>query len=249
MKNDIILWVSSILIVFLIGYIKNVTDKDYPITGTFEIEGKKVSYKLDRICFDKTSYKNIIISDIKGVEAKILFIEDGQRKNISYKVFERGLKVEIPKLKPGNKIEYKVMISYNDKDFEIPKNGYVTLTFWGNIPSPISILNFILLYAGLLMSIRSLFESFTKVSNLKKFVFITCSLFITLLIIVYPLYNTYKLGAINHFVPAFSDLVNPLLILIVGCWIIAAVFIFTKKYIRTVTTVATCATVLIYFLF
>jgi hypothetical protein len=249
MKNEIILWLSSLIIVFIIGYIKNVTDKDYPVTGTFGIEGKKVSYKLDKVSFDKTSYKNIIISDIKGVEAKILFIEDGQRKNISYEVIDRGLKVEIPKLKPGKKIEYKVMINYNDKDFEIPKNGYVTLTFWGNIPAPISILNFILLYAGLLMSIRNLLESFTKVSNLKKFVFITCTLFIIFIIILYPLYNTYKLGAINHFVPPFSDLVNPLLTLILGVWIIAAVFIFNKKYIRTVTTLATCATVLVYFLF
>ena len=72
MKNEIILWLSSILIVFLIGYIKNVTDKDYPITGTFGIEGKKVSYKLDKVSFDKTSYKNIIISDIKGITGKLI---------------------------------------------------------------------------------------------------------------------------------------------------------------------------------
>jgi hypothetical protein len=43
MKNEIILWLSSLIIVFIIGYIKNVTDKDYPVTGTFGIEGKKVS--------------------------------------------------------------------------------------------------------------------------------------------------------------------------------------------------------------
>jgi hypothetical protein len=248
MKNDIILWVSSILIVFLIGYIKNVTDKDYPITGTFGIEGKKVSYKLDRICFDKTSYKNIIISDIKGVEAKILFIENGQRKNISYKVIDKGLKAEIPKLKPGEKIEYKLMISYNDKDFEIPKNSYVTLTFWGNIPSPINFLYFLLMYGGMLMSLRILFEAFTIKINLKKYSFIACTLFITLNIIVEPLYNTYKLGAINHFVPPFSKLVEPLLLILLFLWIVGTILIFNKLYIKTVTILLSIATVLIFFL-
>jgi len=248
MKNEIILWASSLIIVFLIGYIKNVTNKDYPVTGTFGIEGKKVSYKLDKICFDKTSYKNYIISDIKGIKAHLLIIKDGQQKNISYNEIDRGLEAEIPNSKPGEKINYRIIIGYKKDIFEIPKQDYITLTFWGSIPSPISILNFILLYGGLLMSIRSLLEAFTKKVNLKKFIFITCTLFITLIIIVYPLYNTYKLGAINHFVPPLSDLVNPLLTLILGVWIIAAVFIFNKKFIRTITTIAVCATFLIYFL-
>jgi len=248
MKNEIILWVSSLIIVFLIGYVKSVTDKDYPVTGTFGIEGKKVSYKLDKVCFNKSSYKNLIISDIKGIKAHFSMIKEGQQKSISYNEIDRGLEVEIPKTKPGDKINYRIIIDYNKDIFEIPKKGYITLTFWGSIPSPVSILYFILLYAGLLMSIRSLFEGFTKKVNLKKFVFINCTLFITLLIIVYPLYNTYKLGAMNHFVPPISDLVNPLLVLILCVWIIAAVFIFNKKFIRTATSLAVCATLLIYFL-
>jgi hypothetical protein len=248
MKNEIILWLSSIIIVFIIGYIKNVTDINYPITGTFGIEGKKVSYKLDKVSYDKYSYKNIIISDIKGITAKVLMIKDDEQTEIPYKEIASGLEVEIPILKPGREIDYKVNIISKDKIYEIPRNNYVTLTFWGSIPSPIQILNFILMYGGLLMSIRSLLEAFTKKTNLKKFVFITCTLFLTLLTIVFPLFNTYKLGAINHFVPAFSDLVNPLLIIILVVWIIAAIFIFNKKFIRTVTSLATFITLSIYYL-
>ena len=248
MKNEIILWLSSLIIVFIIGYIKNVTDINYPITGTFGIEGKKVSYKLDKVSYDKNFYKNIIISDIKGITAKVLMIKDDEQTEIPYKEIARGLEVEIPKLKPGRKIDYKVNIISKDKIYEIPKNNYITLTFWGSIPSPVQILNFILMYGGLLMSVRSLLEAFTKKTNLKKFVFITCTLFLTLLTIIFPLFNTYKLGAINNFVPPFSDLVNPLLIIILGVWIIAAIFIFNKKFIRTVTALAAFITLSIYYL-
>jgi hypothetical protein len=101
MKNEIILWLSSLIIVFIIGYIKNVTDKDYPVTGTFGIDGKKVSYKLDKVSYDINFYKNIIISDITGITAKVLMIKNDEQTEIPYKEISRGLEVEIPKLKPG----------------------------------------------------------------------------------------------------------------------------------------------------
>jgi len=249
MKKEIILWLSSLIIVFILGYLKNVTDKDYPVTGTFGIDGKKVSYKLDKVSYDKKSYKNIIISDIKGITANILLKNDELQNKIIYKEIDRGLEAEIPNLEPGKNVEYKVMISYNDKTFEIPKDDYLTLTFWGSIPTAIIILNFIFIYGGLVMAIRCLFESLTKKSYLKKFAIINCTLFITLITIVYPLYNTYKLGAINHFVPPFGDLINPLLTAILFVWIIATILIFNKKYPETVTIVATAATILIYFIF
>ncbi len=48
-KEPIILWVASIVITFLIGYFPTLTNKDYPISGTFGIEGEKVSYRFEKI--------------------------------------------------------------------------------------------------------------------------------------------------------------------------------------------------------
>jgi len=248
MKNEIILWLSSIVIMFLIGYFKNVTDKDYPITGTFGIEGKKVSYKLDKVSFEKTAYKNIIISDIKGLEGKLIWLKDSEQYESVYNEIERGLECEIPKLKPGQKLKYKVILNYIDKTFEIPEKDFVTLTFWGSIPSSINILNFILLYSGFLMSIRCLLELFNKNKNLKKYCIMTCTLFITLNTIISPLKNSYQLGAINSFIPSLTDLLNPILIAILILWIAGTVLIFNKKYTGTVAIVITSATVLLFFL-
>jgi len=247
MKNEIILWLSSILLVFLIGYIKNVTDKDYPITGTFGIEGKKVSYKLDKVSFDKTSYKNIIISDVKGVSGTLIRIQDHEQKETAFKEIDRGLECEIPKLKPGKKTYYKVVLNYADKTFEIPKEEFVALTFWGNIPSPVKILYFILLYGGLLMSIRSLLELFNKHKNLKRYAIVACTLFITLSAIINPLRNSYKLGAINSYVPQVTDLLQPALLLILLIWIVGTILIFNKKYMRTVTIFVAAVTVVLFF--
>lgn len=247
MKNEVILWLSSLIILFLIGYIKSVTDKDYPITGTFGIEGKKVSYKLDKISFDKTSYSNIIISDIKGINAKFVILNNEGQIEIPYKEIEKGLECEIQKLDPGKIVNYKVVVSYKNKIFEIPSKKFVTLRFWGNIPSPVNLLYLILLYSGLLMSLRCLLELFNNNSGLKKYAFITSILFIMLNIIIYPLYNTYKLGAINHYVPPFGDLVEPLLLIILFLWFIGTILLFKNIKIRFVTILISSATILIFF--
>jgi len=233
---------------FLIGYIKNVTDKDYPITSTFGIEGRKVSYKLDKISYDKSTYKNIIISDVQGLKGKLIWIKDDVKHGTSYKEIERGLECEIPKLKPGQTIKYKVVINYNDRTFEIPKKDFVTLTFWGNIPSSINFFNFILLYGGLLMSLRCLLELFNKNKNLKKYAVITCTFFITLTTIIYPLRNSYKLGAINNYIPSVTELIEPILLVILFLWISGTILIFNKKYLNSITIFISFATLLLFFL-
>lgn len=247
MKNEIILWFSSILIVFIIGYIKSVTDKDYPITGTFGIEGKKVSYKLDKVSFDKSSYKNIVISDIIGLTGKLVLMNDDQETEFPFKEIDKGLECEISNLKPGQKIKYKIILHYSNRIYEIPEKEFVSLTFWGNIPSTINILNFILLFGGLLMSVRSSLELFNKNKNLKKYAIIICTLLLTLVIIIAPLRNSYKLGAINNYVPQVTDLLQPELLLILFVWIVGTILIFNKKYVGVVTVFAVVATVFLFF--
>ena len=248
MKNEIILWLSSLIIVFLIGYIKNVTNKDYPITGTFGIEGKKVSYKLDKVSFDKNFYKNIIISDLKGINAKLVWKKDHQKYETDYTENDKALVCEIPKLKPGERILYKIIIYHNEKTYEIPKDNFVSLTFWGHIPKAVNFLYFFFIYSSLLISMRSVLELFAQNKNLKKYAFITCIFFITLVSIINPLYITYKLEAINHFVPPFNELLNPLLLTILIFWIIGTILIFNKNYIRIVTIIISTATTIIFFL-
>jgi len=247
MKNEIILWIGSIIIVFLIGYFKSVTSPDYPVTSTFGIEGKKVSYKLDKVSFDKKSYKNIILSDVEGLKGKLIWIKDNQQHESDYQKINRGLECDIPQLKPGQKIKYKVVLSYGEKTYEIPSKDFITLTFWGNIPSGVKVMTFIFLYGGLLLSIRSLLELFNNTKNLKKYAVLNCSLFLILNSLIIPLRNSYKLGAINRYIPNVLDLLDANLLIILFIWIIGTIFFFYKKFTKPVLMLITIATVILYF--
>ena len=74
MKNKfVILWLASLIIVFLASYISNIFDADYPITSTIGIEGKKVSYRFEKISFGKDDYKFILRTDIKDLDGKLFW--------------------------------------------------------------------------------------------------------------------------------------------------------------------------------
>ena len=247
MKNEIILWLCSIVLVFLIGYFKNVTDSNYPVTGTFGIEGKKVSYKLDRVAYEKSSYKNYILTDIEGIEASLLLQNNSEESSFRYSIIDKGLMCQIPKLAPGQKINYKVILSYKNNSFEIPKKEFVTLTFWGSIPTFVRAIYFILMYGVILLTLRGLLEAFTKNVNLKKFMFINCTLLLLLITIIYPLYISYKLEAINHFVPTLGNLTDPWLLIVLLSWIVGTILIFKAKYVKTVSSLISVMTLLIFF--
>jgi branched-subunit amino acid transport protein AzlD len=65
--------------------------------------------------------------------------------------------------------------------------------------------------------------------------------------LITPLINSYKLGAINHFVPNLNDLIEPALLLILFIWIVGSVFIFNKKYTTSVIITLAAVTVLLFF--
>lgn len=248
MKNQIILWLCSIIAVFLIGYVKNVTSEYYPVTGTFGIEGYKVSYKLDKETFDQTSYKNIVISDIKELKGKIIWYKEDVLYESTFQEIDKGLECEIPSLKPRENVTYKLILNYKKSTYRIPEKDFVKLTFWRNIPSPINILYFVFLYGAMVLSIRSLLELFNENKNLKKFAFINVALLIVLTSIIYPLKSSYKLGAINNYVPPISDLLSPVLILILLLWIAGAILLFKTKYSKLTTILLVSANVVLFFL-
>ena len=247
MKNEIILWISSLIIVFLIGYFKNVTSPDYPVTSTFGIEGKKVSYKLDKVCYDKQSYTNIILSNVEELKGKLIWIKDNKRFESDYKKIDRGLDCSVPVLKPGKEIKYKVELTYDEKTLQIPSEGFVTLKFWGNIPSAVNGLVFIFIYGGLLISTRCFLEIFNKHKNLKKYAIAVCAFFLILNSIIIPLRNSYKLGAINNYVPRIIELIDPFLLLILFLWIVGTILFFYKKFTNFVLISITIMTVILFF--
>ena len=168
MKQQLILWISSVTLAFIIGYTKNVTDTNYPVTGTFGIDGQKVSYKLDKVHYGNEPYKLIILTELEELKGRCVFRFNSENVIIPLSKGENNYYAEIPSQKPLSIIDYIIIIYHNDKVYEIPRESKIEMTFYGKIPASISLFHFILLYSGILLAIRTTFEIFNERKLIKN---------------------------------------------------------------------------------
>mgnify|MGYP005841318041 CR=1 FL=1 len=230
-KNSLILWIASFVIVFLAGYISQITDKNYPISATFGIDGKKVSYRFEKLHFGKNDLTIIIRSDVQNLSGN-LFWKNLNQSNWNSTALNDSNSVltgKIPAQKPKDKILYFIELLYQNKKYVIPSERKIELTFYGKIPVVIEVLKSLLLYIGMILAIRTSLEYFNKNKGAKKFSVLTVINFLILAVLINPLYLTYKYGYMNRSIPSIANLFPIGEVLMMLLWIITVVLLFTLK--------------------
>jgi len=251
MKQIIILWFGAALITFLAGFIQSGLSPYYPITGTFGIEGKKVSYKLEKIYRGNEDYNIKILTDIEGLKGTLYWREKNSKshwKKINMTSAPKILEVSLPLLKPEKESEYYIKVFYKDKEYRIPGNRIVTIKFLGKVPSTIMNLDIFFILLGLLLSTRTGLEYFNDKPKTKKLSLIAFFFFFCSAIVITPFRKTYELNAINHSVPTITQLyeIKPLIILAI--WTVAVYLIFKSKRSKLYAIIFASITILTFVL-
>jgi hypothetical protein len=249
MKQNIILWIAAAVITFIAGFLQSRLSGDYPVSGSFGIEGKEIGYKLDRVSYGNTDYLFSIKSEIKNLEGTVNWRPAGSVKWKSSELADSGeiISGKIPVQKPATKVEYYATVNYNNKLYNIPQNNKpVTLTFYGNIPSSISFYYWSTLLGLVLLSVRTGLEYFHHPGKIKKLNIFTLIFAVVNVFAFHPLRTTYKLGAVGKTVIPITEMFQVSSILLVITWIIATALIFNTKNYRIWAPVAAVATLFIF---
>ena len=250
-KNAIILWIASIVTTFLSIYLSNLIDRDYPVTGTLGIGGQKVSYRFEKISYGNEDYKLIIRTDLEDLSGKLFWKNKADKMWQSEQLQKSDLVLTgfIPSLRPGQSLVYFSALYYKDKKYVIPDNQKVSLTFFGKIPVAVTVLEFLLLYLGLVLAVRTGLEYFNKGKNSKKLGVFTIIFFLTLIALINPLYITYKYGFINSSIPPIDKLFLWSDLTIFILWVVTIVTIFRSEKIKFLPLVTAVLTLMIFVLF
>jgi hypothetical protein len=232
-KNNIVLWIAAFVITFLTIYLSNLLDKDYPASGTFGIDGKKVSYRFEKSHYGSDDFKTIIRTDVNDLAGRIFWkhIIDTSWKSVQMEKSDLLLSVSIPSLKPEQKLIYFAELYHKEEKYTIPNNQKIELTFFGKVPIVVNVLEYLLLYLGLILVVRTGLEYFNDGKNSKKFGVLGAVSFLTLITLINPLYLTYKFGFMNSSIPPISRLflLSDLSVFIL--WIVTLITIFkTEKF-------------------
>ena len=250
-KNTLILWIASIVTAFLSIYLSNLIDKDYPVTGTLGIGRQKVSYRFEKICYGNEDYKFIIRTDLDDLSGKLFWKNKTDTMWQSEQLQKSDLVLIgfIPSLRPGQSLDYFSTLYYKNKKYDIPDNQKVSLTFFAKIPVAVSVLEFLLLYLGLVLAVRTGLEYFDNGKNSKKLGVFTIIFFLTLIALINPLYITYKFGFINSSIPPIEKLFLWSDLTIFILWVVTIVTIFRFEKLKFLPLVTAVLTLMIFVLF
>ncbi len=251
MHKTIILWLGAVIITFLTGYIYNLTDKTYPVSGTIGVNGQKVSYMFEKIHYGPHPFKVIIRTDNPRISGLILWqpeADKGRWLVVDMVNEEKILKGEIPFQLPLKQIHYRVSVADETKEYQLAGGVSIPLTFYGKVPKPVKFLNGFLVYLILFLSVRTGLEAFNKNQKIKKFSFITVSATLLFTAMIHPLYLSYKFGYINNQIPPIDNLFPAYSILILFVWILFTVIHFKVKNPKPFAATSMLITIAVYLL-
>ncbi|HVO72804.1 MAG TPA: hypothetical protein VMT35_02165 [Ignavibacteriaceae bacterium] len=234
MKENIILWTAAFIITFLSGFLQSISSTYYPVSGTFGIEGKKVSYKLDRLHYGKDPYRILIRTDIDSLSGKVEYRRGREKWNIiPLKNAKDILFGDMPAQKAGTEMEYRVLIFYSDNSYFVPSAKPVSIKFLGKISPFINALYYLTLFAGLLLSTRTGLDFFNENEKIKKLGLFTSIIFFVNAFIAAPLRKTYEMGEIGTNAPPVLQIFPAGSIVLFALWVAAVIIIFNiKRYKR-----------------
>ncbi len=248
MHKNIILWVSAAVITFLAGYFNSLTGDDLPLSGTFGIDNKKITYKFDTyydgkqpmpvtIRTDKDSLKGIVLYRTEVMpEWDTVVMKNGD------KILEAAINID----KTPGSAEYKAELFYNGKKYSVPRDESVRLKVMAATPAMVKGLFWFCLLFALFLSTRTGLEYFAETNNEKKHGIFTAIFFILYGFVVSPLLLSYREGVIDARVPAPSEIVDPVYFILPALWIAAVVFMFNSRYQKITALVAAVMSIVLF---
>lgn len=249
MKQSIILWVSAVIITFLIGFVQNRISGTYPTSGTIGVDAQKVSYHLKKIHRDKNDYNIIIWTEIKDLNGIVKWrkVNENLAWNSDTMKYSDGiLEAAIPKQDPMIEVEYKIALRYNQKEYFVPSSSHEKILFLGSTPLSIIIHYYLTLFAGILLAVRAGLEFFNSKPRLRLYSIFTLISFFACAMIFAPVQKAYELGAIGKYVPGVGKIFQGWLVNLVLIWIMNLILISYTKHPKSWVLTSTILTVIIF---
>lgn len=247
-KQNRILWFSAFTLAFLLGYIHTVTSPDYPLSGTFGIEGRRVSYRFERAANIKDTLEVNIRSDVPALKGFLIRHAPDNSDTIPFRAVNEGkvLRAGIPVPKTPASVSYSARLQYRDSVIRVPADiSVITTRCLPRVPGSILGAYFFLLFSGLVLALRCGLEYFFNGALVKKLALFALMSFSVFAMLIAPVKTLFESGLINQRIlrPEEMFAFPPLFLMIswiAGC---AALFKFPghKKSIAAVLALLTSA--------
>lgn len=221
-----IFWVTAILITISAALFQRMTGPTYPLKGEVTIGDSKIKYKLARSYVTPKDYKIRIEAHNKDVMGLLAF----RRHKTSdpwtkLQMTREGnfLTTSLPHQPPAGKLDYKVILLYQDEKTSLSGKHPIIIRYKGAVPLSLLIPHALIMFLAMLFSTRAGIEALDSKSNPRKYALWAAGLLFLGGMILGPLVQKFAFGALWTGFPFGFDLTdNKTLIAMVG-WTAAVI--------------------------
>lgn len=248
MKKFVFWLLAFVVTIFILVY-QRMTGPTYPLGGKTSLADTEISYELPRthvVTSDCEVSVTVPHSEIKGILIYKRFKTQDALTELPMQWRDDSLVGYLPKQPSAGKLEYRVILSYQDQEVSLPGTTPVVIRFKGEVPTLVIILHVIVIFLALLFSMRAGLEALSSKGNPRKLAIWTTVLLFLGGMILGPVMQKYAFGAFWTGFPFGIDLTdNKILVAMIG-WIIALIAVRKGKAVRGWVLGASVLTLIIF---
>lgn len=226
-----IIWIIAIVVTLTAAIYQKMTGPTYPKSQKIKVADKeyKIQFIRTNVSTKDAEIKLNLPKEFSGIISYREYPSDKPYIKMNFNRENESLVAYLPKQAPAGKIEYFVILKYNNNVVLNNEHSPVRIRFKGQIPAFILILHILFMFSAMLLSTYSGLAALFKDKSQKLFGILTL---IVLLIgggILGPIVQRYAFGQYWTGIPYGYDLTDNKTLIALVFWIIAVIANLKKE--------------------
>jgi hypothetical protein len=232
MKRTVLLWIISVVITLISVVYQRVTGPTYPVSGSAQLNGAPIPYKLIR-SYDGTDNAPVQIKTDDSLITGVLFWKryntNDQWTLVPLTFVEGTLKGELPHQPVAGKLMYKVELLRGETGASLPANGPIIIRFRDPVPIWVIVPHVLAMFCAFLFAARAGLEFFNKEPQFRRFIFATLGFLFLGGFILGPLMQYFSFNLWWTGWPLGTDLTDNKTAVAFLAWVVAAIALNKAK--------------------
>jgi len=233
--KKILLWVLAFVITACVLVYQRLTGPTYPLEGKTLFGNSEVSYRLERSHVNTEDYEikiNIPDENVQGFLLYRIFRSQNEWTKQELLRQEDFLIGQLPRQPAAGKLEYKVVLKDQHQQVSLSGDPPVVIRFKGKVPTLITLIHVVAIFAAFLFSIRAGLEALIPKSDPRKLGLWAAAFLFAGGMIFGPVMQKLSFGAFWTGFPIGKDLTDTKTLVALVFWI-AALWASRKKSKKT----------------
>ena len=232
MKRTVLFWIVAVVITLISLVYQRVTGPTYAVSGTAQLDGKSIVYKLSRSYDGPDNAPVQVKTDDQSITGTLFwkrYKSDDPWTQVPLTFTDGTLKGELPHQPVAGKLMYRVELQRGDRRVSLVGNEPIVMRFRNPVPIWVIIPHILAMFGAFLFSARAGLEFFNREPKFKNFIYATLGFLILGGFILGPLMQYFSFNLWWTGWPLGTDLTDNKTAVAFLAWVVAAIALRKAK--------------------